>query len=167
MTASAQSSKQPHPYPKTSGEALGTIVPSKDQYSSWPGIHNHIVKNHFDTKVHLHAFIMPILTILNDAKKINIFSWLSTINKIGHIGFGYNCCFNNWKRWARLWKLTSSWFSNHTSAYRWNSFRTTYGERKRSLIEKSKVKQRKYTGTDRRTTVAYATWHIFSSFIFS
>ena len=35
-------------------------------------------------------------------------------------------CFDNWKPRPRLWKLTSSWNSNHTSACRWSSFRTTY-----------------------------------------
>ena len=48
----------------------------------------------------------------------------------GHVGFGYLRLFSNlrlnWKPRARLWKLTSSWNSNHPSACMWRSFRTTY-----------------------------------------
>ena len=98
-----------------------------------------IVKNHVDTKVHIYAFIT---IMLNDANKINNFSWFAhgkanncpkfrklkfqvwNVNTIGHILFGY-VCFDNCKPRGRLWKLTSSWNSNHTSACRWSSFRTT------------------------------------------
>ena len=57
--ASAQSGKQPLPFPMTSGLALWRQLRS-----------THIGKNHFDMKVHIYAFIM---LMLNDANKINTF----------------------------------------------------------------------------------------------
>ena len=76
--------------------------------------HTHIVENHFDTKVHIYAFIMLILYYAN---KINTYSWFAQgkanhCHKFTKLKFQDTKCKLGWPYWIWIrllfWQLETS-----------------------------------------------------------